>query len=81
MASDTNKFEGILKDFHKVNEYDIRNAQTDQDFNTLIEKLQNILKGLQSDDNSPNGPKAQALVDIGRRQPEWDWNVGETPKE
>ncbi len=41
----------------------------------------NVLEGLMSEDNSAYGPKAQALVYIGRRQPEWDWPVGETPKQ
>jgi hypothetical protein len=74
-----NVFESVIRDFSSMNQEDIRNAQTDQDFNSLIDKLQNTLGGLRSDDNSPNGPKAQALVDLGRRRPEWDWAVGETP--
>lgn len=35
---------------------------------------------LQSEDNSPTGPKARALTKIDQgRLPEYDWNVGETP--
>lgn len=35
---------------------------------------------LQSEDNSPTGPKAWALTKIDQgRLPEYDWNVGETP--
>jgi hypothetical protein len=30
-------------------------------------------------DRSPTGEWAQALVDMGLREPEWDWAVGETP--
>jgi|SRR6266478_5024023 len=31
-------------------------------------------------DVSPTGPWAQALVEMGLREPEWDWAVGETPR-
>jgi hypothetical protein len=30
-------------------------------------------------DRSPHGPMAQALVKLGRRQPWWPWDVGDTP--
>lgn len=30
-------------------------------------------------DRSPTGPWAQALVEMGLREPEWDWAVGDTP--
>src|SRR5712692_377705 len=30
-------------------------------------------------DTSSTGPWAQALVEMGLREPEWDWAVGDTP--
>jgi hypothetical protein len=31
-------------------------------------------------DTSPTGAWAQALVEMGLREPEWDWAVGDTPR-
>lgn len=35
---------------------------------------------LKSKDNSPTGPKARFLVELGRRDPKAQYNVGESPK-
>lgn len=45
----------------------------------LFMEFEEITEGLKSSDNSATGPKAKALVRMGRRRPEWDWPVGETP--
>lgn len=37
-----------------------------------------IKSAMKSKDNSPTGKKAQALVLLGFRQPEWTWNVGDS---
>lgn len=31
-------------------------------------------------DNTPTGPRARFLVDVGLRNPDWGWDVGETEK-
>jgi hypothetical protein len=36
-------------------------------------------RGRKRPDTSPTGAWAQALVDMGLREPEWDWKVGDTP--
>jgi hypothetical protein len=39
-----------------------------------------IMRGLASKDNSARGAKAKALVLLGLRDPDWDWDVGDTPE-
>jgi hypothetical protein len=39
-----------------------------------------IMRGLASKDNSARGAKARALVLLGLRDPDWDWDVGDTPE-
>lgn len=43
------------------------------------EKFKTIVRALKSKDNSPTGAKADALILLGRREPEWSFAVGETP--
>ncbi len=43
--------------------------------------MKSIVKDLRSKDTSPDGKKAKALVRLGRRRPEADYPVGDTPKE
>lgn len=40
-----------------------------------------INRGLRAKSNKPTGVKAKALIALGRRAAEWDWNIGETPSE
>lgn len=42
-------------------------------------ELKRIVRDLRSKDNSPGGRKARALEALGRREPEWRWQVGDTP--
>lgn len=44
--------------------------------NPIFEKIARILR---SKDNSPDGAKARYLVAIGRRRPDADYDVGDTP--
>ncbi len=81
MANNTQgQYDALIRDFEKANLDDIRNAQSREDFDIIEENFRGVLIGLDSKDNSPNGPKAQALAALGRRHPEWDWAVGETPE-
>ncbi|SRR6266852_5492239 len=69
-----------------LRDYINNNPNADGSLMTAQEALQSeeyrqIVIDLSSWDNSPSGPKAQALVKIGRRRPEWNWAVGETPKQ
>ncbi len=69
-----------------LRDYINNNPNADGSYMTAQEALQSeeyrqLVIDLSSWDNSPNGPKAQALVKLGRRRPEWNWAVGETPKE
>jgi len=73
----SNVYEAILRDYVNY-EHSQGNFITPYEAENSVE-FQYVLIGLMSDDNSPNGYKAGALVALGRRRPEWDWNVGETP--
>lgn len=42
-------------------------------------EMKTAIKDLRSKDNSPTGKKAKALEKLGRRDPEWDMPVGESP--
>jgi hypothetical protein len=43
--------------------------------------LKSTIKNLRSKDNSATGNKANALITLGLREPEWTFAVGETPTE
>ncbi len=65
----------ILFDFYEHNSESyssVEQAANSEDFKLVLEMIA-------SKDHSPDGEVARALVAIGRREPEWDWNVGETP--
>lgn len=81
MNFDDPRNRSIMEDFERMFQYEIREAQTQEDYGRLVEEFERIMRDLNSDDNSPDGPKARALVTLGRRRPEWDWPVGETPTE
>ena len=40
-----------------------------------------INRWLRAKSNKPTGVKSKALILLGRRAAEWDWNIGETPDE
>ena len=42
-------------------------------------RLKEVVAALKSKDNTPTGAKAKALVEIGRRDPEWQYEVGNSP--
>lgn len=44
------------------------------------QEMQRIRKDLRIVSNGANGRKAQALVNVGRREAGWDFAVGESPK-
>lgn len=67
--SDLKKFRKAGKDQFKVR----GNSESAQRFKQLQ-------KDLKSKDNSPTGKKAQALIQLGRREPEFRGLVGESPK-
>lgn len=44
------------------------------------QEMQRIRRDVQIASNGANGRKAQALVNVGRREAGWDFAVGESPK-
>jgi hypothetical protein len=44
-------------------------------------EYKDIVRALKYKSNKPDGAKAQALIKLGRRAPEYDWFVGDTPTE
>ena len=77
------QYESILSDFinHQGLNDELASGSLSRDDIENSEEFQAVLEGLKSGDTSSDGEMAEALVAIGRREPDWDWPVGETPDE
>ncbi len=83
MASYQHHYESVLEDFYAHNSESFASreeAEHSEDFHILLEIFGRYEEEAPGDrDMSPDSELAQALVALGRREPDWDWNVGETP--
>jgi len=73
----TPQFQATLRDFVTHERARGNNLSMDEAKNS--QKFQAVTRALYSDDNRSTGRKAAALVILGRRNREDDWNVGESP--
>ncbi len=78
--------EEIINHYKEAQRLTLTNTQIARsaDFQIMLAALQDNTGEYKNDQGktvwSSNSPKAWALVQLGLRQPEWTWAVGETPE-
>ncbi|MBX5459203.1 MAG: hypothetical protein IRZ31_20105 [Thermogemmatispora sp.] len=72
--------QAIIRDYRRAVK---RTTGRDMSYDEIVRsrEFRQLLSDLRRPANSPRGKKARALVDLGRRESWWDWNVGDTPED
>lgn len=71
-ATERSRLGRLLEDYARAQDLDRVQGAHAGFFDFYVNELKN-------EDNSASGSKAEALIQLGRRQLDWDFPVGETP--